>query len=89
MSPVRVGFSVPKKKFRHAVQRNRMKRLMRESWRLHKHSLYASMPAQQHVLLFLIFTDSTITDYEVVHTAMVKGIERLATIAATLSDNNA
>ena len=66
-----------------------MKRLMRESWRLHKHSLYTVIAPQQHLLLFLIFTDNTITDYEVVHTAMVKGIERLITIASSLPDNNA
>lgn len=34
--PVQVAVSVPKRRFRKAVERNRIKRLMRESWRLQK-----------------------------------------------------
>lgn len=38
---VRVLTSVPKKQFKHAVDRNRFKRLIRESYRLQKHELVA------------------------------------------------
>lgn len=41
--PVRFMVSVPKKKIRSAVKRNRVKRLIREAWRLNKHLLYEEM----------------------------------------------
>jgi ribonuclease P protein component len=41
--PVRFIVSVPKKRVRKAVDRNRAKRIIRESWRLHKHELYEEL----------------------------------------------
>tara|TARA_B110000444_G_scaffold258109_1_gene298124 strand:+ start:135 stop:542 length:408 start_codon:yes stop_codon:yes gene_type:complete len=37
--PFQVATTVSKRKFRKAVSRNRIKRLMREAWRLEKHRL--------------------------------------------------
>jgi ribonuclease P protein component len=36
---VQAGFSAPAKIFRHAVQRNRVKRVMREAWRMQQFPL--------------------------------------------------
>lgn len=38
--PVSILISVPKRRFRHAVDRNRMKRQVREAYRLNKHKLW-------------------------------------------------
>lgn len=38
--PAQVGFSVPKRNFKLAVHRNRIKRLMREAYRLQKPTIY-------------------------------------------------
>ncbi len=41
--PVQFGVSVPKRKFKRAVDRNRIKRLIRESYRLQKKIVYSSV----------------------------------------------
>jgi len=41
--PVQVGVSVPKRNFKLAVDRNRIKRLLRESYRLQKEIVYDSV----------------------------------------------
>ena len=41
--PVQFTVSVPKKKFPRAVQRNQLKRKVREAYRLHKHRLYQQL----------------------------------------------
>lgn len=63
-APVRVGFSVPKKRMPHAVQRNRIKRLCREAWRLQKHALYPLVPADKQMHLFFIFIGKEIPDFK-------------------------
>ena len=43
--PAQVGVSVPKRNFKSAVDRNRIKRLMRESYRLQKEIVYNNLDA--------------------------------------------
>ncbi len=47
---VRVLTSVPKKQFKHAVDRNRFKRLIRESYRLQQHELNEVLEAKGLVM---------------------------------------
>ena len=49
--PIQAGFSVPKRKFKKAVDRNRIKRLLRESYRQHKHTLYQNIN-DKYILMF-------------------------------------
>ena len=74
---VKTAVSAPKKKFRKAVQRNRVKRLMRESWRLQKNALYNCVPTGMQLHVFLIFTGPTLPAYADVFAAVQKGISRL------------
>lgn len=48
---MKVAFSVPKRKFKLAVDRNRIKRMMRECYRQNKHSFY--MEAKSYNVMFI------------------------------------
>ena len=55
--PFRIVFSAPKRTFRHAFQRNRIKRIMREAVRLNKHSFEEQLILRKRfVNIFLIYS---------------------------------
>lgn len=77
--PVSILVSVPKKRFRHAVDRNRMKRLVREAYRLNKHILWDALEGKdvRLVLAFVCITDTLPTFYSV-NKSMRKALARIA-----------
>lgn len=75
-SPFQVMFSVSKKKFKHAVDRNRIKRLMRESFRLRKHTFIEALGERKLIGAF-IYTHKDICDYSRISQSMGKLIEQL------------
>ncbi len=52
--PAKVLFVVPKKKFKKAVQRNRIKRLLRENYRLSKNVFYQVLKSKEKNILISI-----------------------------------
>ena len=56
--PVQVLISVPKKYFKHAVDRNRVKRQLREAYRHQKQLLVEMLPPDQMVAIGFVWTSS-------------------------------
>ena len=52
--PAQVLIATSKKKFRHAVERNRVKRLTRECYRLHKPELYQYLRSNNLTLVLAV-----------------------------------
>ena len=74
--PAQAGFAVPKRAFRKAVDRNRIKRLMREAYRLEKPGVFNNSFGP-YALVFLYLGKET-PDYERISGAMKILLKKLA-----------
>ena len=54
-APVQVLFSVSKRHFKHAVKRNRVKRQIREAYRLNKHLLHEALEQKKDTAVAMAF----------------------------------
>lgn len=65
---IRAGVSVSSRNFRKAVDRNRIKRLIKEAYRLQKKLLEESLEKKgKGLLLFLIYTDKEMPAYQMLY----------------------
>lgn len=74
---VKVMVSVSKRHFKHAVDRNRAKRQMREAYRLNKQVLQEILPEGRGVHLAFLWLSGTPVPSAVVHARVVALLQRM------------
>ncbi len=72
----RIVISVPKRLFKRAVDRNRMKRLIREGYRKNKNVLYDNME-NKTIHLLVIYTSKTMVESNEMEEKVVVAIQLL------------
>ena len=78
-STIQVLLSVPKRRFRHAVQRNLLKRRMRECYRVQKGELlYPAVEGKPYGLAFAVqYVGNEVLDFSFMRERMAAVLEKL------------
>jgi ribonuclease P protein component len=77
-APVQILISVPKKKFKHAVDRNRVKRQIREAYRHHKQILDGTVAEEKQLMIAFIWLSDRHCPSSVIEKKMVGILQRIA-----------
>ena len=77
-APSRTAFTVSKKRFRRAVDRNAIKRRMREAWRHNRNPFESLIPEGMQCAVVLIFVGKDLPGPEDMEKGMVKLLTRMA-----------
>jgi ribonuclease P protein component len=88
-SSLSFGVGVSNRNFKKAVDRNKIKRLTREAWRLQKNSLKETVNAKnKHLNIFLIYTSKELPGFELVKDKVAVALKKLEKLADENSVTN-
>ncbi len=77
-TPAQIGISVSKRKFKHAVTRNLLKRRIREAFRKNKHPLYEHLcDAKIQIVFMVVYLDSRVCSYQIIEHALAEALLKL------------
>lgn len=75
---LQAGFTVSTRHFKKSVDRNRIKRLMRESYRLQKNDLHSSLEdTHKKLAVFFLYTGNELPEYDLVFEKFGTALPRL------------
>ena len=78
---LQAGFSASKRNFKKAVHRNRIKRLMKETYRLQKNELeQLLLKKNKRLAIFILYTGKEVPDYDLVNEKMNFILQKLQRI---------
>ena len=76
--PAKALITIPKRNFKKAVDRNRIKRLVRESYRKNKALLYEELDSQAlKITVAFIFTSKKSPSFDEIEKKIIQAIHRL------------
>lgn len=76
--PFQMTVSVPKKRFPKAADRNRIRRQVREAFRLNKHQLQPTQtPPPKPIALMILYTATEQLPYSAIEEAMIRLVKKL------------
>ncbi len=76
-APVKVVISVPKRSFKKAVDRNRLKRQIREIYRKEKQKVYEVL-GEKKILMMIIYTGKTKMEFKELEMKLRETLDRLS-----------
>ena len=79
--PMQVAISVKKKQFRHAVERNLIKRRFRESWRIHKSELHTCLASKNRTIyVLMVYGANEILSFNEINLRIPQIMQRLSDV---------
>lgn len=84
--PLQFAVSIPKKRFKRAVDRNLLKRRTKEAFRLHRNTLKHQLQKElQGLNILLVYCDTDILDYRLIEDKIILILQRLQGIHEKIS----
>ena len=87
MTPPKCAFTVPKRSFKHAVVRNRLKRRMREAYRLNKYMLNENYSRNHVINIVFIYTGKEELSYAKIQKSIQKILFKMDGSEAKITDH--
>ena len=79
--PARILITVSTKNFSSAVDRNKIKRLIRESYRLNKHLLYDELKSKnKKILIAIIYSSKKIESFSLIEEKVVASLKKIISL---------